>query len=183
MKDGEKLKEIRRVISQDKKCTQADFAKMIGATRSSIALMESGFRPIIDNFKRKIYEVTSAEFVDEYDYPVSRMGISAYAYQRFTKEQYFWWNKTLGLNSQKLNFDVGSLKKLYFEAIKKDRIDEVIDSFYEWLTIEHMKLEEDMGQTVIVEAEFPDKKNAPKQQPQSHSHSAKSPKTTPHPSA
>ena len=91
MNNGQKLKEIRRVLSEHKKCTQADFAKMLGTSRPAIGLMEAGQRPITENFKRRVHEVTGAEFVDEYNYPVVRkytQGGSKVIYVRFEFSDY-----------------------------------------------------------------------------------------------
>lgn len=87
MTDSEKLIEIRCVVGQVEQCTQADFAEMIGTTRSTIARMESGIRPVTANMKRKIQEELGAEFLNEYEYPVS-YSYGTGKYERFTKETY-----------------------------------------------------------------------------------------------
>lgn len=87
MTNGEKLKEIRRVISQYEKCTQADFAEMVDSSLPVVGGMEIGQRPITDNFKRRIKEATGAEILDGYEYPVARDNETA-PYERFTLKHY-----------------------------------------------------------------------------------------------
>ena len=83
---GRKLKEIRRAISQYKKCTQADLAEMIGTTIDMVGKMEVGIGSVSANMRRKIYEATGAEILDEYEWPVYRIhknGASGFIYVRF----------------------------------------------------------------------------------------------------
>lgn len=69
MTDGQKIKELRRIIGIVEKCTQKKFAEMIGTATSVVGNLEIDKRRLTAGFKRRILKATGAHISKFYDYP------------------------------------------------------------------------------------------------------------------
>ena len=145
MTNADKIKYIRDIIAKRHGCTQENFAELIGVTRSTVARLESGIRPVSAAMKRKIKAATGAEILNEYDYPVCAATIGLddrLNYERFELEHYIMHREIVDAFTdpkEAANHDSRTVDLMLEKVVPKSGADQIERSFQDWLNAEIQK--------------------------------------------